>query len=346
MREYTSPGEVEVSPEENLTDALWKAAAEHPDRPALAFREGDRFVQWSAQRFADEVEAIAKGLMGLGVGKGDKVALYSATRLEWTLLDFAIWAAGAVTVPIYETSSSDQVKWIVSDSDAKVLIAENAELKAEYDAVADQLPNCEHLFVLDDAGIDALKEAGAQISDEDLKERAGSIEGKDVATIVYTSGTTGDPKGVLASHRSMLLHSFATCMADHIGLREADVVLPVVPMFHAGAWGYPYAALLSGSRLVLPGPRTGPRELGELIRRARRADKHLATLSVDTVIRFRSPQARADFTRELTAAVNELVAKYHDEGAPGGRPHRLVLLAHPLPQPETQGEIDHAREER
>ncbi len=232
MREYTSPGEVEVSPQENLTDALWEAAAENPTRPALAHRVGDRFVEWSTQQFVDEVQAIAKGLMASGVEKGDKVALYSATRIEWTILDFAIWTAGAVTVPIYETSSAEQVEWIVANSEAKVLVAENDDLKAEYDAVADRLPGCEHLFVLDDGGVEKLKQAGADISDEEVRERATSVEGQDVATLVYTSGTTGRPKGCVITHSNFVWEAKQVNTILPQFLRPGESTLLFLPLSH------------------------------------------------------------------------------------------------------------------
>jgi long-chain acyl-CoA synthetase len=195
MQEYTSPGEVPIGPDENLTRSLFEAARTTPDRPALAKRVGDRFVEWSARQFRDEVAAVAKGLIALGLQPGQAFCIHSATRIEWTILDYAIWAAGGITVPIYETSSSEQIEWIVTDSGAIGIATENAELKDIFDQVADKLPKCEHVFVLEDGGLEQIKEAGAAISDEDVEERAAAVKAADIATIVYTSGTTGRPKG-------------------------------------------------------------------------------------------------------------------------------------------------------
>jgi len=250
MREYTTPGETEVSPDENLTDALWSAAASSPTRPALAHRVGDRFVEWSTQQFAEEVMAVAKGLMALGVEQGDKVCLYSATRIEWTVLDFAIWAAGGVTVPIYETSSAEQVEWIGSNSEAVALIAENAELKAEYDSVADKLPNCKHVYVLDDGGLDELKQRGSDVSDDDLRERASAVKGGDVATIVYTSGTTGRPKGCVITHSNFVWDATQVETALPEFLKPGESTLLFLPLAHIFARVIQTACIRSGVLLA------------------------------------------------------------------------------------------------
>jgi long-chain acyl-CoA synthetase len=200
MQEYTSPGEVAVAADANLTRVVWETARSAPDRPTLAERQGDRFVDWSARRFADEVLALAKGLVALGVEPGQRVCLYSSTRLEWTLLDYAVWAAGAVTVPIYETSSAEQVEWIVSDSDAVAILIETPELEATWSQVATRLPACAHALVLEAGALDQLRVAGAEVGEEVVRARADAVGPDDLATIVYTSGTTGRPKGCLLTH--------------------------------------------------------------------------------------------------------------------------------------------------
>jgi long-chain acyl-CoA synthetase len=260
MQEYTSPGEVTVPPEENLTRSLWEAVRTDPDRPCVAHRVGDRFVEWSTRQFADEVSAVAKGLMGLGIKHGDKVCIYSATRLEWTILDYAIWAAGATTVPIYETSSAEQVEWIVSDSGASAIFIETPELKATFDQVAGNLPGCEHAFVIDDGALEQVKQAGADVTDEQLRERADGVTGDDIATIVYTSGTTGRPKGCVLTHYNFVWD----CSQVEAGAREffksGERTLLFLPLAHIFARIIQTSCIRAG---VLLGFSTGIPQLVE-----------------------------------------------------------------------------------
>jgi long-chain acyl-CoA synthetase len=232
MQEYKSPGEVQVPPEVNLTTALWEMVAATPDRPAVAHRVGDRFVEWSTRQFVDEVRAVAKGLMALGVEKDDRVCVHSSTRLEWTVLDFAIWSAGAVCVPIYETSSSEQIDWIVADSGAKVLVTENATLKGIVDEVAGNLPGLEHIFLIDEGAIEDLKQRGAGVSEDDLDARATSVVGGDLATIVYTSGTTGRPKGCLITHSNFVWDAEQVAEAEKAFFIPGKRTLLFLPLAH------------------------------------------------------------------------------------------------------------------
>ncbi len=249
MQEYTSPGEAPISPDDNLTASLFEVADTAPDRPLVAHRVGERFVDWSARQFVEEAMAVAKGLMGLGLDKGGRVAIYSSTRIEWTVLDYAIWMAGGITVPIYETSSSDQVEWIVSNAEVSVLVAETDELKASYDAVADKLPTCEHVFVIDDAGLEKLKEAGADISDEDVRARAADVKADDTCTIVYTSGTTGRPKGCVITHGNFVWTCTQTEVAASEFFQEGERTLLFLPLAHIFARIIQVACIRSGVKL-------------------------------------------------------------------------------------------------
>jgi long-chain acyl-CoA synthetase len=201
---YTSPGEVRVDRTHNLTSSLWTDRRVAPDRPALAEPDGQAFRTWSMLGFVDEVEALARGLVALGIRPGERVALLSATRIEFTLLDYAIWSAGAVTVPLYETSSAEQVAWILADSDARILLCENAGLAAIHASVAQRTPACEQVLVIEDGALEALRSAGATVDAAQIAERVVATTSDDVATIVYTSGTTGRPKGCVLTHGNLL----------------------------------------------------------------------------------------------------------------------------------------------
>lgn len=201
---YTSPGEARVDSTHNLTTSLWTDRRVAPDRPALAEPDGDGFRTWSMLGFVDEVEALARGLVALGVGPGQRVALLSATRIEFTLLDYAIWAAGAVTVPLYETSSAEQVAWILADSDARLLLCENAELAAVHASVAERTPACERVLVIEGGALDELRSRGSAVAPARITERVAVTTSADIATIVYTSGTTGRPKGCVLTHGNLL----------------------------------------------------------------------------------------------------------------------------------------------
>ncbi|MEU5870106.1 AMP-binding protein [Glycomyces sp. NPDC047369] len=202
MREFAVPPVVTVPDEDNTLTALWDAAENHPSSILYmrSFDEGATWQDVTSVQFRDQVVAVARGLAAAGVQPGDRVALMSATRYEWTLLDYAIWAAGAVTVTIYETSSADQAKWILEDSGAIAVVAETPEMTAMVEGLS---ADVKQVWTLDDGGVDALTALGAD-ADVDIEERRASRGAGDLATIVYTSGTTGRPKGCMLTHGNLL----------------------------------------------------------------------------------------------------------------------------------------------
>jgi long-chain acyl-CoA synthetase len=232
MREVTGPGHVDTSDEPTLLAALRVIAERNPDRPAVAYRDGEQFPTWSLGRFLAEVDEVARGLVGLGIEPGQRVCVFSATRLEWAVLDYAIWAAGAVTVPIYETSSAEQVEWIVSNSGAVALVAETVQMREEYDKVADRLPDCEHVVVLERDGLASIKDAGREVAEDALAEREAANEPEDLATIVYTSGTTGRPKGCRITHHNLVFNVTAARVALDEVIREGKSTLLFLPLAH------------------------------------------------------------------------------------------------------------------
>jgi long-chain acyl-CoA synthetase len=223
------------TPSENLVAPLWRHAARTPERPLLAHRAGDRFVEVTAREFADRVRRLAAGLIAIGIDPGDRVALMCHTRVEWTLVDYAIQAAGAATVPIYETSSAEQVEWIVSDSGAVAIIVETPEHAERFDQVADRLPHCRDVFVIDAGGLDDLAARGAGVSTETVEGRVAALGHDDLATIIYTSGTTGRPKGCVLTQGNLCTNVAQASEAWDAILREDDTTLLFLPLAHSFA---------------------------------------------------------------------------------------------------------------
>ncbi|WP_422755272.1 AMP-dependent synthetase/ligase [Micromonospora sp. WMMD708] len=205
MREFSVPPIVTIGDAANLTDPVWDNAEAAPDavqfvRPAVEGRAG---ADVTCRQFRDEVVAVARGLAGAGVSPGDRVALMSRTRYEWTLLDYAIWAAGAVTVPIYETSSAEQAAWILADSGAVAVVVETNSHATLVAGVRDRLPELRDVWQIELGGVDEIVAAGTSVDPEEIERRRTSVRAADVATIIYTSGTTGRPKGCVLTHRNM-----------------------------------------------------------------------------------------------------------------------------------------------
>ncbi|MDQ2797403.1 MAG: AMP-binding protein, partial [Actinomycetota bacterium] len=184
----------------NLAQTVVVNAREVPDKVVFAKRDGAGWLDVTAAEFASEVDVLARGLIAAGVGVGDRVALMSRTRYEWTLVDYAIWTAGAVTVPIYETSSAEQVAWILEDSGAAAVVVETGAHASIVGQVRDRLPGLKDVWQIDAGALDELGRAGAEVSDDDLEQRRSSTDRTSLATVIYTSGTTGRPKGCRLTH--------------------------------------------------------------------------------------------------------------------------------------------------
>lgn len=202
MREYSSPLRIHSPENSNITDLLLRHAnsAANPALFSVPAANGD-WQDITASQFAADVSAIARGFIASGIEQGSRICLMARTRYEWTLVDFAIWYAGCITVPIYETSSPSQVAWIIADSGARAVVVESAN----HENVVRQAAHQESLDELDevwqfDAGLDELRELGKNVSDEQLEARRSAATLNDVATVIYTSGTTGRPKGCELTH--------------------------------------------------------------------------------------------------------------------------------------------------
>ena len=210
MREFSLPALAKIPATANLTSAVFRRAAEQPQAVALRRRAGGSgaWQDVTASVFRDDVVAVAKGLMAAGIEAGDRVALMSHTRYEWTLIDYAIWTVGAVTVPVYETSSAEQAEWILSDSGARACFVETSAHGEVIGGFRDRVPELSHVWQIEagESGdsLDSLREAGASVGDDVIAARADAAGAADLATVIYTSGTTGRPKGCELTHENLL----------------------------------------------------------------------------------------------------------------------------------------------
>ncbi|MFY9635803.1 MAG: AMP-dependent synthetase/ligase [Cellulosimicrobium cellulans] len=253
MREFSVPPLVVVPPETNITDLVLRQAAK-PSNPALFSRlnSAGAWQDISAKDFLADVSALAKGLIASGVGAGDRVGIMSRTRYEWALIDFAVWFAGAVSVPIYETSSPSQVAWNLGDSGAVAAFGESAHHEdiIRQAATSEGLTALQHVWQLEGAGLDAVREAGREVSDADLEARRASAGLSDVATIIYTSGTTGRPKGCELTHGNFVeLSDNALAILGDVVNEQAKTIM-FLPLAHVFARFISVLAVAAGATVA------------------------------------------------------------------------------------------------
>ena len=225
--EISIPQVVPTSTTGSVADHIIENAAKDPGHVSFSVPRGDAWVDVTAEEFLDRVRAVAKGIMANGVEAGERIGVMSRTCYEWTLVDYAIWYAGCVSVPIYETSSAEQIQWMLSDSESVAVFLESEKNKRTYDEVADQIASCTRTWVFDDGVLDELAREGAHISDDELEARRQTVSPDSLATIIYTSGTTGRPKGCMLTHGNFMF--------------EVDQVV----------WGLPDVFLAPGSSTLL-----------------------------------------------------------------------------------------------
>ncbi len=235
LKEFSVPVIVPAPTSGSLVDHITENAEQVPDKVVFSVPRGAAWVGITAKQFNDDVKAIAKGIIANGVEPGQRIGIMSRTRYEWALVDYAIWYAGATSVPIYETSSAEQVQWILSDSGAVAVFLETHKHKAVFDQVAVEIPDVTRMWVLDDGILEDLKSAGRGVSDDELESRRATLSPASVATIIYTSGTTGRPKGCVLTHSNLMFE------VDNVvqGLKEVFLVegsstllfLPVAHVF-------------------------------------------------------------------------------------------------------------------
>lgn len=266
LTEFTTPGPALTVDDDATIYSLLTTRLESSAENAPFAQNKEADGSWStmtAVEFNDHVRAIAKGLIQFGIGKGDAVSIFSATRIEWGLLDFALAAIGAVSVPIYDTDSAAQAQRILNDSAVKLAIADNQERFDRLDSVLDACPALERILMLDAHAVNALEGLGVMVSDEELDERIGSVHADDLATIVYTSGSTGTPKGAELTHRNFtsITRAAQNCVPEVI-TGEARLLL-FLPLAHCFARMIQYFTIGSAEGVVgyLPNTKTLPRDM-------------------------------------------------------------------------------------
>ncbi|MGH3622848.1 MAG: AMP-binding protein, partial [Sciscionella sp.] len=237
MREFSVPVAEWVADDENLTDMVFANAERFPSTVSFRRRVDGSWSDVTTTEFAEQVLGVAKGLITQGLRPGQRIGLMSKTRYEWSLLDFAIWAAGGVSVPIYETSSAEQVEWILSDSGAVSIMAETAEHREIVHSVLDRLSAVERVWHIEgtDGGpgaVDALTVLGSEISDEEVHARRRAVRASEPATVVYTSGTTGKPKGCTLTHYNILAEVRSATTAFPRLMQPGNSLLLFLPLAH------------------------------------------------------------------------------------------------------------------
>ena len=259
---YTTPGEsIEIRDNQTiyslLTDRLARTGA---DTVIAAKKIGPgRWQNVTTGEFHERVVSAAKGLIALGIAKGDAVTIFSSTRLEWGILDFALAAVGAVSVPIYDTDSAPQAQRIMNDSVVKLAFADNRERFDRLDSVKDHCPALKPILMLEGNALGALEGLGVAVSDEELNERVATVRADDLATIVYTSGSTGNPKGAELTHKNFVSITITASQALHeVVLDDHPRLLLFLPLAHCFARFIQYASIASDDGVVgyLPDTKT------------------------------------------------------------------------------------------
>jgi long-chain acyl-CoA synthetase len=249
MNEFSTPALVPPATAGNLTNLVAERAWFEPERVMLSRPVGENWQPVTAREFDAEVRGVAKGLIASGIKSGDRVALMAKTRYEWTILDFAIWFAGAVTVPIYETSSAEQIQWILTDSGATGIIVETPAMRELTQTVVP--PSCSRVWTITDDALATLTQTGQAISDDEVTNRRNTLTPDSLATLIYTSGTTGRPKGVELTHGNFLSECGNVVQgASDLFLKPGGSTLLFLPIAHVFGRMVQVGAITAGLHLA------------------------------------------------------------------------------------------------
>ena len=311
----------------HLVEVLHDTARRDPHRPLFGRREGGGWVDVSAQQFREEVDAVAKGFVASGVEVGDRVGIMAKTRYEWTLCDFALWSIAAIPVPIYETSSVDQVEWILADSQAVGCVVETKAHAWRLGVVRDRVPAVKHLWQLEGTegptAIEQLKAAGREVADDELVRRQAVLGPNVIATLIYTSGTTGRPKGCMLTHGNFVAEC-SSALVTLPELFEGDAsTLLFLPLAHVFGRMIQVAMVMKGAKLSHSDPARLVKDLA--------AVQPTFVLSVPQVFEKIYETARRKATADGRGAIFEKAAQTaidYSRALDHGRPGPLLALRH------------------
>ena len=339
MREYSVPALAPPLRTGGLADSVFAVAAEDPGLVQLSRRTEDGSWQdVTALQFRDQVVAIAKGLLHQGIRFGDRVALMSRTRYEWTLLDYALWTIGAQPVPVYPTSSAEQLRWILADSQAVACVVEHEDHAMTVGSVCDALPNLRSIWQLDSGALRALALAGRGVDDELVHRHREAVSPESVATVIYTSGTTGRPKGCVLSHGNFAAETDNLVARYQAVFRNNDTEQPstllFLPLAHVFGRMVQVAALRAGVRLAHE-PSLAPADLMP----AMEATQPTFILAVPYIFEKLMQRARAaaeeagklgPFEKAVSAAVRYAAAVERQAFGDGPGPSPSLRLQHQI----------------
>ncbi|GAB3592245.1 AMP-dependent synthetase/ligase [Angustibacter peucedani] len=312
----------------HLVEVLHQSVAREPRRVLFGRRDGDTWRDVTAEEFLAEVNAVAKGFVAAGVGVGDRVGIMSKTRYEWTLCDFALWTIAAIPVPIYETSSVDQVEWILADAQAVGCVVETKAHTWRAQVVKDRVPGVKHLWQIEAGdglpGMDQLIAAGREVSDDELATRQSVLAGNVIATLIYTSGTTGRPKGCMLTHGNFVAEcsSALRTLPELFEAPDASTLL-FLPLAHVFGRMIQVAVVMKGVKLSHSDPGRLVKDLAVV--------RPTFVLSVPQVFEKIYETARRKATADGRGGIFEKAADTaiaYSEAMDDGRPGPLLAVRH------------------
>ncbi|WP_327589583.1 AMP-dependent synthetase/ligase [Nonomuraea sp. NBC_00507] len=250
MRAYAVPAPITVAPDAQLADVVFADDRVNSDMVLFQRRSVGSWRPVTARQFAADVRSLAAGFLAAGIQPGDRVALLAATSYEWTLVDYALWTVAALPVPIYETSSAEQVRWVLEDAGPVAVVVESETHRRLVEDVTEGLSGPLQVWQIGGGGLDRLREGGLDVDDAQLRERRRAVSADDLATIIYTSGTTGRPKGCMLSHGNLLYEArIAIDSLERIFGQDASTLL-FLPLAHVFARVIQVACVERGMRLA------------------------------------------------------------------------------------------------